>query len=96
MKIDDIDVFDSMRALLDDGVDLDDKTAVESALINPYDHDPETSRRFIAWASRRPRPIRLLAGCSVIASVPPALCPQNADRIHRRRWRTAQRKEAQQ
>jgi hypothetical protein len=47
MHISDIDVFDSARALLDHGVDLDDRAAVERALINPYKGDPETSKLFV-------------------------------------------------
>jgi hypothetical protein len=31
-----IDLCDTARALLDDGIDLDDRAAVEAALINPY------------------------------------------------------------
>jgi hypothetical protein len=48
-EINDMDVFDSMRALLDDGVDLDDRAAVERHLINPYKDEPPTSKRFIDW-----------------------------------------------
>ena len=49
MQIDDIDVFDSMRALLADGIDLNDRAAVERALINPYKDDLQTSERFVNW-----------------------------------------------
>ena len=46
--IDDMDVFDSMLALLDDGIDLTDRAAVEKALINPY-HGTRLSGRFVDW-----------------------------------------------
>jgi hypothetical protein len=36
MEIDDMDVFDSVRALLDQGIDLDNQEAVERVLVNPY------------------------------------------------------------
>jgi hypothetical protein len=36
-----------MRALLKDGIDPNDRAAVERALINPYKDDPEMSKRFI-------------------------------------------------
>src|SRR5262249_27959686 len=45
----DMDVFDSMRALLRDEVDLDDRAAVERVLINPYDLNPYFSSRFVNW-----------------------------------------------
>ena len=47
--IDDMDVFDSTRALLDDDVDLDDRAAVERALLNPYRGDPVIRQRFVNW-----------------------------------------------
>jgi hypothetical protein len=46
--IDEVDLFDSMRALLDDGIDLDDRGAVERVLINPY-CDTDLSERFVDW-----------------------------------------------
>jgi hypothetical protein len=45
----DMDVFDSMRALLDAGADLDDRVAIERTIINPYEDDPSLSDRFIDW-----------------------------------------------
>jgi hypothetical protein len=50
--IDDMDVYDSMRALLADGIDLDDRAAVERVLINPHKADPATSKRYINWCIR--------------------------------------------
>jgi hypothetical protein len=46
--IDDMDVGDSMRALLDANVDLTDRAAVEAVLINPYRGTTE-SERFVDW-----------------------------------------------
>jgi hypothetical protein len=45
----DMDICDSGRALLGDNVDLDDRAAVERAVIAPdaYRHIPETFRRFV-------------------------------------------------
>jgi hypothetical protein len=54
-NIDEMDVFDSMRALLYDGVNLDDRTAVERALINPYADDEQLSVRFINWCIKAAR-----------------------------------------
>jgi hypothetical protein len=53
--IDDIDVFDSARALIADGVDLDDRAEVERELINPYQDDKETSARFVNWCIKAAR-----------------------------------------
>jgi hypothetical protein len=41
-------IFSGMRELLEDDIDLDDRAAVEHALINPYSGsaDPEISKRF--------------------------------------------------
>jgi hypothetical protein len=46
--INDMDVFDSMRALLDDDVDLTDRAVVEKALINPYE-GTRLSERLVNW-----------------------------------------------
>jgi hypothetical protein len=53
--IDEMDVFDSMRALLRDGIDLDDRSAVERVLINPYAYDERTSARFVDWCVKAAR-----------------------------------------
>jgi hypothetical protein len=45
--IDDFDVFDTSRALVDDGVDLDDRAAVERQIINPYEDDQTISKQFV-------------------------------------------------
>jgi hypothetical protein len=44
----DMDIFDSARALVDDGVDLDDRAAVERMIIalGVY-RQPETFQRFV-------------------------------------------------
>ena len=47
--INDMDVFDHMRGLLGKGVDLDDPAAVEAALANAYDEDPQLHARFVNW-----------------------------------------------
>lgn len=47
--IDDMGVFDHMRGLLDTGIDLDDRAAVEAALANAYDDDPQLHARFVDW-----------------------------------------------
>jgi hypothetical protein len=45
----DMDVFDSARHLLRAGVNLNDRAAVERSIINPYEANPELSRRFVDW-----------------------------------------------
>jgi hypothetical protein len=55
--IDDMDVFDAMRWLLDNNVDLDNRDAVVKCLRGDertyvYDEDTATSDRFINWCIR--------------------------------------------
>jgi hypothetical protein len=48
-EIDDIDVFDGMRWLIESGINLDDRAAIEQALpFLPYG-DNETSKRYVSW-----------------------------------------------
>jgi hypothetical protein len=47
----DMDVFDSARALVGDGVDLDDRAAVERAVINPY-CETALSEWYVDWPIR--------------------------------------------
>jgi len=56
-EISDIDVFDSMRALIADGINLDDRAAVEAAIIVPDDYrrDAATFRRFVDWCIKAAR-----------------------------------------
>jgi hypothetical protein len=62
-RINDMDVFDSMRALLDQGVDLDDREAVERVLINPHGgHDPEIAARFVNWCIKAAKANKAVGG----------------------------------
>jgi hypothetical protein len=60
--IDDIDVFDGMRWLLDDGIDLDNRAAVERALNYPYANDEQTSKRFVDWCIKAARANKAAVG----------------------------------
>ena len=62
MEINDMDVFDSMRHLLDTGVDLEDRAAVERVLINPYKENAETSERFVTWCIEAAKANRAAGG----------------------------------
>jgi hypothetical protein len=62
MEINDMDVFDSMRHLLDTGVDLDDRADVERVLINPYKENAETTERFITWCIKAAKANRAAGG----------------------------------
>ena len=55
--IDDIDVFNSMRALIDEGVNLENRAAVEAAIIMPDDYrcDPAMFRRYVDWCIKAAR-----------------------------------------
>jgi hypothetical protein len=61
LKIDDIDVFDSMRALIHDNVDLNNRAAVEKALINPY-KGTRLSDRFVNWSIKAAKANRARGG----------------------------------
>lgn len=76
--IDEVDVFDSMRALLDDGIDLDDRGAVERVLINPY-----CDTNLSIGASKPRRPTMRPAVCSGMPLVAAASCLTRASRERR-------------
>jgi hypothetical protein len=62
--INDMDVFDSMRWLLDKDINLDDRAAVTHALIKPGDYhkDPKTSERFVSWCIKAARANKAAGG----------------------------------
>ena len=51
MTIDDIDVFDGMRWLVDNGIDPDDRPTVEAELsfAEHYRRDPVLFERYVDW-----------------------------------------------
>jgi len=53
--INDMDVFDSMRRLINRGVNLDDRAAVEAELLGCYSEDPTTFKRFVDWCIKSAR-----------------------------------------
>ena len=63
----DIDVFDSMRFLLDTGVDLTDLRAVERVLINPY-AGTEFGALFVDWCIASAKANRAKGGLQPIQS----------------------------
>jgi hypothetical protein len=47
--INDLDVFDGMRLLLDRGIDLNDRAAVEAVLGEAVLGDPHLNARYVNW-----------------------------------------------
>jgi hypothetical protein len=61
-EIDDMDVFDATRALLEDDIDLNDRAAVARAIAVIYSNEPETRERFIDWCIKAARANKAAGG----------------------------------
>ena len=64
--INDMDVFNSTRALLSENIDLNDCAAVERVLVNPYKDTP-LSKRFVDWCIKTAKANKATGGLEDIS-----------------------------